>query len=77
MEEAGRCVICVDRDADPAQDLISDGVASFLAEICGKSFLALLDKCFVWLACAVQTAGSSSVEGMVWTRKIQILWSDL
>ena len=34
LEGAGRSVVCVDRDADPAQDLLADGVASFLAEMC-------------------------------------------
>ena len=26
LEGAGRSVVCVDRDADPAQDLLADGV---------------------------------------------------
>ena len=34
LEGGGRSVVCVDRDADPAQDLLADGVASFLAEMC-------------------------------------------
>ena len=34
LDTADRCVICVDRDANPMQDMLSDSLTSFLAELC-------------------------------------------
>ena len=36
LETSSRAVLCVDKMVDPAQDLLSDQLTSFLAELCEK-----------------------------------------